>query len=142
MDEKKIYPLYAETEDGTRIPLLQYNRDPWFHRRSGTETPDHDSKSIPLNPKSRSEESDHESRSEVSDQQQQFRSEGCGQSDHPSCRHAPLLLLGGGGTGKTTALLRLACGQSGPEEYSGRNWARGIAALEWIDLRDYPAEMY
>ena len=130
MDEKKIYPLYAETEDGTRIPLLQYNRDPWFHRRSGTETPDHDSKSIPLNPKSRSEESDHESRSEVSDQQQQFRSEGCGQSDHPSCRHAPLLLLGGGGTGKTTALLRLACGQSG-------RYAPSSTVVYYISLYGY-----
>lgn len=53
-DEKRIYPLYAMSEDGEKISLL-----------------------------------------------------------HHFINGAPVLLLGGGGTGKTTTLLRIACGQGG-----------------------------
>ena len=111
LDEKKIYPLYAEKEDGLRIPLFQYDRVPWFDLNSRSEATDQQSQL-------RSEASDQQSqvRSAAPDQQSLPRSEESGTADRPmriNAPNAPLLLLGGGGTGKTTALLRLACGQSG-----------------------------
>lgn len=84
LDERKIYPLYAETEDGEKIPLLQNLQELPFHR-------------------------DQESLAEERDRHSDKTAGTV--SSIPSKRNAPLLLLGGGGTGKTTALLRIACRQ-------------------------------
>ena len=44
--------------------------------------------------------------------------------------HTPILLLGGGGTGKTTTLLRIACGQD-------RRYTPASAAVYYISLYGY-----
>ena len=89
LDEKKIYPIYAETEDGGKFPLLQNLADRRFPDTSQNTSEKNDD--IPGLSSSK-EESDKTS---------------C----NPSCFHAPLLLLGGGGMGKTTTLYRIACRQ-------------------------------
>lgn len=70
LDERKIYPVYAETEDGRRISLLQ---NTWIDEETQRK-PDNVSQKTGL-------------------------------AD-------PILLLGGGGMGKTTALFRLSYVQS------------------------------
>lgn len=84
LDDKKIYPLYAESEDGEKISLLQDLQDIFFPRSSQILSGQQDS-----HPK------------KPVDDASSLQAECC----------SPLLLLGGGGTGKTTALLRVACSQ-------------------------------
>ncbi len=82
-DEKRIYPLYAMSEEGEKIPLLPGAGSAPFH---------------PF-----------------------------GRGGSP---HTPILLLGGGGTGKTTTLLRIACGQD-------RRYTPASAVVYYISLYGY-----
>ena len=82
-DEKRIYPLYAMSEEGEKIPLLP------------------GAGSAPFHPFGRG-----------------------------GASHTPILLLGGGGTGKTTTLLRIACGQD-------RRYTPASAVVYYISLYGY-----
>lgn len=91
LDEKKIYPLYAETDDGKRISLLQ---DLW------TSDDPQETAGLPA------------------------------AAGLQGASHAPVLLLGGGGMGKTTALFRLSCVQQ-------NSYTAGSTAVYYISLYGY-----
>ena len=97
-DEKRIYPLYAMSEDGERIPLLQH-----FLFDSSDRNP------------------------QISDQDDSQKTNGSEPASRGGAPHAPVLLLGGGGTGKTTTLLRIACGQN-------RRYTPASAIVYYISL--------
>ena len=100
-DEKRIYPLYAMSEDGERIPLLQH-----FLFDSSDRNP------------------------QISDQDDSQKTNGSEPASRGGAPHAPVLLLGGGGTGKTTTLLRIACGQN-------RRYTPASAIVYYISLYGY-----
>ena len=135
-DEKRIYPLYAMSEEGEKISLLQHFAFESFEGDSQTSDQD-DVRRAEGNKTDGSETDGRRTDIRRTDDGGPDGSKNASTGRDPvlppgggGASRAPVLLLGGGGTGKTTTLLRIACGQN-------RRYTPASSVVYYISLYGY-----